>query len=62
MDEKDQYRRGFAHGVRFCSATRFLDLDGSFDLGRDLVEGGFTVENGELLLTGGTGLGVRLLG
>ncbi|MFN0058113.1 MAG: mandelate racemase/muconate lactonizing enzyme family protein [Planctomycetota bacterium] len=41
-------------------ATRFLDLDGSFDLVEDVAHGGFTVANGILELTDEPGLGVHL--
>lgn len=46
------------HAAFASPATRFLDLDGSFDLGRDLFNGGFTLNNGELSLTDTPGLGV----
>jgi L-alanine-DL-glutamate epimerase-like enolase superfamily enzyme len=49
------------HTAFSCSATRYLDLDGSFDIARDICEGGFLLENGKLRLTGAPGLGVRLL-
>ena len=39
--------------------TRYLDLDGSFDLAYDLAEGGFNLKDGMLSLEGGPGLGVR---
>ncbi|MBE7558115.1 dipeptide epimerase [bacterium] len=42
-------------------ATRYLDLDGSFDLAGDVVEGGFILENGCLRAPDSPGLGVRLL-
>jgi L-alanine-DL-glutamate epimerase-like enolase superfamily enzyme len=42
-------------------ATRYLDLDGSLDLARDLVEGGFVLENGELSVTDQPGLGVTMI-
>lgn len=48
------------HAALASPATRYLDLDGSFDLARDVAEGGFTVENGVMRPTGGPGLGVRL--
>lgn len=41
--------------------TRWLDLDGSFDIAHDVVEGGFTVRNGVMRLTGKPGLGVSPL-
>jgi L-alanine-DL-glutamate epimerase-like enolase superfamily enzyme len=39
-------------------ATRYLDLDGSFDLARDLARGGFVLEDGNLRTAAGPGLGV----
>ena len=48
------------HAAYSTPATRYLDLDGSFDLARDPAEGGFVVENGELRLVDDNGLGVRL--
>lgn len=49
------------HAAFACSHTRYLDLDGSFDLAEDVVSGGFRLENGCLSLAGGSGLGVRRL-
>jgi len=42
-------------------ATRYLDLDGSLDLGRDIVKGGFILEDGKLSVIDQPGLGVTLL-
>ena len=47
------------HAAFACSTTRYLDLDGSFDLAEDIVSGGFVVEDGWMRLTGGTGLGLQ---
>ncbi|MBK7940227.1 MAG: dipeptide epimerase [Lewinellaceae bacterium] len=49
------------HAAFACSHTRYLDLDGSFDLAEDVVSGGFRLENGCLSLAGGSGLGIRRL-
>lgn len=38
--------------------TRFLDLDGSLDLARDVVDGGFTIKNGVMKVNGRPGLGL----
>lgn len=46
------------HTAFACPNTRYLDLDGSFDLAEDLAGGGFTVENGWMRLAGGVGLGI----
>lgn len=47
------------HVAYASPATRHLDLDGSFDLARDLARGGFRVVEGQLELGGEPGLGVR---
>jgi L-alanine-DL-glutamate epimerase-like enolase superfamily enzyme len=39
--------------------TKYLDLDGSFDLARDVVSGGFVLRDGCLSVTSAPGLGVR---
>ncbi|HLF65576.1 MAG TPA: dipeptide epimerase [Saprospiraceae bacterium] len=49
------------HVAFSCSATQYLDLDGSFDIAHDIVSGGFVLENGKLRLTDTPGLGVMLL-
>jgi len=46
------------HAAFSCPNTRFIDLDGSLDLGRDLVMGGFEIVDGMMRLSGGSGLGV----
>ncbi len=48
------------HAALASPATRYLDLDGSLDLARDLVQGGFVLEGGELSVTDKPGLGVAL--
>lgn len=63
----DESRIGIAaalHTALACPATRFLDLDGSFDLARDVAEGGFAIAEGGVLrpLSDRAGLGVRLSG
>jgi L-alanine-DL-glutamate epimerase-like enolase superfamily enzyme len=61
----DESRVGIAaalHAALASPSTRFLDLDGSLDLARDLVEGGFELINGELSVTDKPGLGVRMIG
>jgi L-alanine-DL-glutamate epimerase-like enolase superfamily enzyme len=49
------------HVALASPTTRYLDLDGSLDLGRDLFQGGFVIENGELSTNGLPGLGVTPL-
>jgi L-alanine-DL-glutamate epimerase-like enolase superfamily enzyme len=46
------------HAALASQATRYLDLDGSFDLARDVAKGGFTLKNGWLSPTAQPGLGV----
>jgi len=58
----DESRVGIAaalHAALASPATRYLDLDGSLDLARDLVEGGFVLKDGELSVTDQPGLGVK---
>ena len=42
-----------------CSNTKYLDLDGSFDLAGDLVTGGFILKDGYLYCNDLPGLGVK---
>lgn len=49
------------HAALASPATRYLDLDGSFDLARDVVDGGFILKDGYLFTGGAPGLGVRLI-
>lgn len=46
------------HVALASPATRYLDLDGSFDLARDLAGGGFVLADGRLHTAPGAGLGV----
>lgn len=48
------------HAAFACRNTKYLDLDGSFDLAEDVVKGGFVLENGCLSLNGKPGLGLQL--
>ena len=50
------------HVAFACPHTKFIDLDGSLDLARDLVTGGFVLEEGVMRPVGGAGLGVEELG
>jgi len=47
------------HAAFACEHTKYLDLDGSFDLARDVVEGGFILENGCLSFSRMPGLGIQ---
>ncbi len=60
MDESRISIAAALHAALACPATCYLDLDGSFDLGRDVVEGGFVLEDGIMRVTDEPGLGVRL--
>ena len=48
------------HAALACRNTRYLDLDGSLDLAKDLVKGGFLLENGEMRPGEGAGFGCYL--
>lgn len=60
MDESRISIAAGLHAALACPATRYLDLDGSLDLERDVVEGGFVLEDGVMRVTDEPGLGVRL--
>jgi len=62
MDESAVSIAAALHAAYASPATRYLDLDGSFDLKRDPVEGGFVVVDGRLEIRADAGLGVRLRG
>lgn len=49
------------HAAFSCSNTKYLDLDGSFDLSSDLVAGGFILKDGYMHCSNEAGLGVRRL-
>ena len=49
------------HTALSCAHTKFLDLDGSFDLAEDLAEGGFILKDGYLLTNNKSGLGLSKL-
>lgn len=61
MDESVVSISAALHAALASPATRYLDLDGSFDLARDVATGGFELEDGCLRTTDAPGLGVRLL-
>lgn len=61
----DESRLSIAAAMHLAYAsgrTRYLDLDGSFDLARDLVSGGFELKSGKLFPLDKPGLGVEWLG
>ena len=58
MDESRISIAAALHAAFASPATRYLDLDGSLDLARDVVSGGFTLEDGVMRTTDAPGLGV----
>ncbi len=49
------------HAAFACPNTAFLDLDGSLDLSRDVVKGGFILKDGLMSIGPGAGLGLERL-
>jgi L-alanine-DL-glutamate epimerase-like enolase superfamily enzyme len=47
------------HAAYACPNTKYIDLDGSLDLGRDEVKGGFVLKDGYLYCSDKPGLGVE---
>jgi L-Ala-D/L-Glu epimerase len=47
------------HAAFACSNTKYIDLDGSLDLGRDVVKGGFILKDGIMYCSDKPGLGVE---
>lgn len=47
------------HTAFSCSNTKYLDLDGSFDLSRDWVTGGFILKDGIMYCSNEPGLGLK---
>ena len=60
MDESIVSIAAALHAALASPATRYLDLDGSLNLARDLVDGGFSLKSGQLTITDLPGLGVTL--
>jgi len=61
MDESRISIAAALHAALASPATRYLDLDGSLDLERDVVSGGFDLRDGVLRTLDAPGLGVHLL-
>lgn len=59
MDESVVGIAAALHAAFASRATRWLDLDGSFDLSRDFAKGGFSLANGVLRTLDRPGLGVE---
>lgn len=49
------------HAAFACAHTRYLDLDGSFDLAEDAAAGGFVLKDGYLYTNDKPGLGLTIL-
>ena len=47
------------HAAFACKNTKYLDLDGSFDLAEDVVNNGFILKNGMMTIGNKIGLGVH---
>lgn len=47
------------HASFACANTKYIDLDGSLDLGKDIVTGGFILKDGVMTCSDEPGLGVR---
>lgn len=47
------------HTAFACAHTKFIDLDGSFDLAQDVVQGGFILKDGLMSISELPGLGVN---
>jgi len=60
MDESVVGIAAALHAAFASRATRWLDLDGSFDLSRDFARGGFDLQQGILRTLDRPGLGVEL--
>ncbi len=49
------------HAAFACSNTKYIDLDGSLDLAKDIVMGGFILKDGIMSCSDKPGLGVELI-
>jgi L-alanine-DL-glutamate epimerase-like enolase superfamily enzyme len=58
MDESRVSIAAALHVALACPGTRYLDLDGSLDLARDVADGGFVLEEGTMRTTERPGLGL----
>ncbi len=61
MDESIISISAALHLALASSATKYIDLDGSIDLARDVVSGGFILEDGYMSVVGKPGLGVETI-
>jgi L-Ala-D/L-Glu epimerase len=58
-DESMASITGALHAAYSCANTKYIDLDGSFDLSSDLVTGGFILKDGMMYCSEEAGLGLR---
>ena len=58
-DESMASITGALHAAYSCANTKYIDLDGSFDLSSDLVTGGFILKDGMMYCSEGPGLGLK---
>lgn len=49
------------HAAFACSNTKYIDLDGSLDLARDIVKGGFILKDGIMTCSDKPGLGLEMI-
>ena len=61
MDESVIGIAAALHTALASPATRYVDLDGSFDLARDPASGGFALRDGMLFPVERPGLGAELV-
>ena len=59
MDESRISIAAGLHAAFACPNTKYLDLDGSLDLARDIVTGGFEIKNGMMRTLESPGLGLQ---
>jgi L-alanine-DL-glutamate epimerase-like enolase superfamily enzyme len=61
MDESIISISAALHAAFASVTTKYLDLDGSLDLARDIVTGGFEIKDGYMTIVEKPGLGVTLV-
>jgi L-alanine-DL-glutamate epimerase-like enolase superfamily enzyme len=61
MDESVVAIAAALHAALSSPATKYLDLDGSLDLARDVASGGFLLEDGTMRVLDAPGLGIEPL-
>ena len=59
MDESRISIAAGLHAAFACPNTKYIDLDGSLDLARDIVEGGFEIKDGVMSTLNCPGLGLE---